>query len=447
VQIRNVVVVVLACLVAGGAWIIPGAAPAAKTPKVKPPPAGKLLKLDDAERWKFEIAHPGALPEKPLLSRLPLPSAAQFNWCDLNQDFHVHSQGKSSSCWANAAIEALECNWLIRNGVRHKLSPQPILDYTQIATGANAGVAFDVLLKHGTAGYETYKFTGHPGQLRKDIPTRYRAIAWGRVGRGPGKIRVEEVKLALLKHGPLVVSMEYSTPAFHKYKTGVFAEHYKPGKGQPKVRGHAVLLLGWDDRRGHNGAWYIKNSWGEKWGERGYCWIEYGCNNICYRAYWVKAQSTYYTLPEGEFLKLVPDSDPPMVWNSPVSATAVVKAVRMEQNVIRNGKKGVLFHVTADIGRAKGKSAYITLFLEDKDGKNLPATAKHYTTTEGHLRVRTQIIPSGDYATYEDVALFLPYALLPGSAGKSTYRFRANVWCDKWLCSKNPYRGSFWVSR
>lgn len=96
-QIRNVVVVVLACLVAGGAWIIPGAAPAAKIPKVKLPPAGKLLKLDDAERWKFEIAHPGALPERPLLSRLPLPSAAQFNWCDLNQDFHIHSRGRAEA--------------------------------------------------------------------------------------------------------------------------------------------------------------------------------------------------------------------------------------------------------------------------------------------------------------------------------------------------------------
>ena len=278
-----------------------------------------------------------ALPERPLLSRLPLPSTTQFNWCDLNQDFHVRHRGKSPSCWAYAAVEALECNWLIRNGVRHKLSPQPILDYTQRHAGGNSGAAFDVLLKHGTASFSAYKYTGHPGKLRKDIPTRYRAIAWGRVGRGPGKIRVEEVRLALLRHGPLTVDL-FSTPAFKKYKTGVFAEHYKPGADQPK-HNHEVLLLGWDDKRGRHGAWYIKNSWGDKWGEGGYCWIEYGCNNICWDTRWVKAQSSYYTLSKNEFLKLVPDSDPLTVWNSPVTPTAEVKAVRMEHNVIRDGKK------------------------------------------------------------------------------------------------------------
>ena len=73
----------------------------------------------------------------------------------------------------------------------------------------------------------------------------------------------------------------------------------------------------------------------------------------------------------------------------------------------------MVFHVTADIGRAKGKTAYITVFLEDKDGRNMRATAKHYATTEGYLRVRTQVIPSGDSAAYEDLALFFPIRFSP----------------------------------
>ncbi len=65
--IRNVVAVVLACLVAAGAWAVPRALPAADVPgagaanpTINLPPADKLLKLDDAERRKFETAHPGA---------------------------------------------------------------------------------------------------------------------------------------------------------------------------------------------------------------------------------------------------------------------------------------------------------------------------------------------------------------------------------------------------
>jgi C1A family cysteine protease len=42
---------------------------------------------------------------------------------------------------------------------------------------------------------------------------------------------------------------------------------------------HAVVLVGWDDNLGSNGAWRLKNSWGNGWGESGMMWIEYGCSN------------------------------------------------------------------------------------------------------------------------------------------------------------------------
>jgi hypothetical protein len=35
--------------------------------------------------------------------------------------------------------------------------------------------------------------------------------------------------------------------------------------------GHFVLLCGYDSR-----GWIIRNSWGEKWGDRGYCYMPYG---------------------------------------------------------------------------------------------------------------------------------------------------------------------------
>ena len=64
------------------------------------------------------------------------------------------------------------------------------------------------------------------------------------------------------------------------YKGGVFNE-----KTEGKV-GHVVLLIGWDDDRQ---AWLVKNSWGEKWGEKGFGWIKYGSNNIGQFAAWIDA--------------------------------------------------------------------------------------------------------------------------------------------------------------
>jgi cathepsin L len=49
---------------------------------------------------------------------------------------------------------------------------------------------------------------------------------------------------------------------------------------------HVVLLIGLDDAKQ---AWLIKNSWGEKWGEKGCAWIKYRSNNIGVFAAWIEA--------------------------------------------------------------------------------------------------------------------------------------------------------------
>ena len=401
----------------------------------------QLLRLDEEARERFEKAHPGVLPEGPLRARLPMPSAREFNWCTLNEDFFVHDQGQSASCWANSAVEALECNWLIRNGVRHALSPQPILDITRLPNGGKAEQAYDVLLKYGTAAMGEYGFTGRPGKVRTEIARHYRAVAWGQVGGGSHPIKVEDMKAALLEHGPLVVNL-FVTPAFQKYQKGVFAEHYEPGKNEPP-HNHEVLLLGWDDRKGH-GAWWIKNSWGEKWGERGYCWVEYGCNNVCWDAWWVKAQSTYYTLPKEKFLGLLPGADAPMVWSSPINPIGMITAVNLQPDASQDGKPGILFKVSADVGRAKGKQVRLIVFIDDQDGNYLRTTHADYATRDGYLHVRTVLRPDQDRCSFKDVPVFLPYEVLPEGNGRTPYRFHVDMSCDKhWLCLGNVYRGTF----
>jgi hypothetical protein len=38
---------------------------------------------------------------------------------------------------------------------------------------------------------------------------------------------------------------------------------------------HAILLAGYDDSRGANGAFLVYNSWGTDWGNSGYIWVDY----------------------------------------------------------------------------------------------------------------------------------------------------------------------------
>lgn len=51
---------------------------------------------------------------------------------------------------------------------------------------------------------------------------------------------------------------------------------------------HAMILCGYDDNKGSNGAFKVVNSWGTSWGNGGYIWIDYNffvSSNFCFCAF------------------------------------------------------------------------------------------------------------------------------------------------------------------
>jgi cathepsin L len=205
----------------------------------------------------------------------------------------VRNQGGSESCWAIAATEAYEESWERHHpGLQVSLSPQPVLDRLGVDGPYNPELALQQLIQNGTADERFYPYDEPLHQPVKPGPAEaipanllFKGGQYGYLAQG-GKPTVEAMKQALLVHGPLLTSL-YATNGFQKFlrNDGVYRELLRIPAGQPQTN-HAVLLVGWDDSR-H--AWLIKNSWGTRFGNYGYAWVDYDSLNIGYGTAWVEA--------------------------------------------------------------------------------------------------------------------------------------------------------------
>jgi len=129
-------------------------------------------------------------------------------------------------------------------------------------------------------------------RLMKDsdliLTAQDRALSWGYVNKPFDKMpTVEQIKLALIEHGPLAAPM-WADHCFSVYKSGVFN-----GENSRSIN-HVVMLIGWDDAKQ---AWLIKNSWGKDWGEDGFGWIKYRSNNIGLFAAWIQPSPINEEMP------------------------------------------------------------------------------------------------------------------------------------------------------
>lgn len=84
------------------------------------------------------------------------------------------------------------------------------------------------------------------------------------------RIKIDQTKWSLIHRKPVVVGMQIRQN-FHSL--GPENRYWLPFTGDTTpIGGHAMVVVGYDDGKG---AFELLNSWGEAWGNGGFCWLRY----------------------------------------------------------------------------------------------------------------------------------------------------------------------------
>ncbi len=187
----------------------------------------------------------------------------------------VKNQGSCGGCWAFAMCGAFEGSIKKKDGTSVNLSEQDMISCNPWGWGCYGGLLnFSMFINDGAVLEKCFKY------VAADVPCKT-TCSYPYVAQGQGSTGNENaIKQAIMDHGS-VASAVYADNYFQAYNSGVFDRNVK--KARPN---HAIVIVGWDDGLG---AWRIKNSWGNGWGQSGFMWLAYGCMKIgsdaCYVSY------------------------------------------------------------------------------------------------------------------------------------------------------------------
>lgn len=204
-----------------------------------------------------------------------------FDWRDHmgpSAGMVVKEQGQCSSCYAFAAASvATDRAYLASKGrINVDMSPQSLMDCSNGCNGGTASDAFKAMMNNKAAPEWCEPYTGVQskcGVNRCANATEYTVVPQGNkmatlgiMGRG----KETAIMFQLYHYGPVYQRMQVYSD-FPYYRSGIYKH-----QGSAQVRGdHAVKLIGYG-QEGVLKYWVAQNSWGEKWGEKGFFRIARG---------------------------------------------------------------------------------------------------------------------------------------------------------------------------
>lgn len=204
---------------------------------------------------------------------------AAIDWNTLGFVSSVDQQASCGSCYAFTVAAAVESHYAIKNNLTNmvpKLSKQQIVDCSKIYGNAGCdGGYFD-----STFSYVVYK------GLQSESSYPYTASDVKKCSYASSKVVAKITSYSLLDKnedairnivgnvGPVAIGIQGDCSSFQLYAGGIYDDP-TCGIGGTELN-HAVVITGYGTTTLGIKYWIVKNSWGVKWGEKGFFRIARG---------------------------------------------------------------------------------------------------------------------------------------------------------------------------
>lgn len=199
----------------------------------------------------------------------------------------IQRQGECNSCYAFAAISAVESLLAIKNN-KHviKYSEQEIIDCSREygnlgCDGGRTAEAIRYVAMNGISEHDRYPYAGkETGHCNNEVPNKYRYKNDNMTVNMV--INSEDEMVHRIAIQPVTADIGVNRRMMH-YKNGTFDDSPTPFDGDddddgvdcPKEHVHAINIVGFT-----KDTFIVRNTWGDDWGEKGYMSMKRG-SNLC----------------------------------------------------------------------------------------------------------------------------------------------------------------------